>query len=119
MRDLLIVNRDGVSVYLRDVATVSQGYKERQAIIRLDGSEAIELAIYKEGDANTVDVADRVKAALKRLESDIPPGAKLTQVDDQSVFIREALNEVRSEALLGGALGIGRASCRERVCEYE
>lgn len=106
MRDLLIVNRDGVSVYLRDIATVSQGYKERQAIIRLDGSEAIELAIYKEGDANTVDVADRVKAALKRLENDIPPGAKLTQVDDQSVFIREALNEVRSEALIGGALAI-------------
>jgi HAE1 family hydrophobic/amphiphilic exporter-1 len=106
MRDLLVVNRDGYSIYLRDIATVSQGFKERQAIIRLDGSEAIELAIYKEGDANTVDVADRVKAALKQLESDIPPGAKLTQVDDQSVFIRQALDEVRSEALLGGALAI-------------
>lgn len=106
MRDLLVVNRDGYSIYLRDVATVSQGFKERQAIIRLDGREAIELAIYKEGDANTVDVADRVKAALKQLESDIPPDATLTQVDDQSVFIRQALDEVRAEALLGGSLAI-------------
>ncbi|PIX59823.1 MAG: acriflavin resistance protein, partial [Lysobacterales bacterium CG_4_10_14_3_um_filter_64_11] len=91
MRDLLVVNRDGYSIYLRDIATIAQGFKERQAIIRLDGREAIELAIYKEGDANTVDVADRVKAALQQLESDIPPDATLTQVDDQSVFIRQAL----------------------------
>ena len=106
MRNLLVVTRDGISTYLRDVATVSQGYKERQAIIRLDGGEAIELAIYKEGDANTVDVADRVKVALERLKDDIPSGAKLVQVDDQSVFIRQALNEVRSEALMGGVLAI-------------
>jgi len=106
MRDLLVVNRDGYSIYLRDIATIAQGFKERQAIIRLDGREAIELAIYKEGDANTVDVADRVKAALQQLESDIPPDATLTQVDDQSVFIRQALDEVRSEALLGGSLAI-------------
>ncbi len=106
MRNLLVVTRDGISTYLRDVATVSQGYKERQAIIRLDGGEAIELAIYKEGDANTVDVADRVKAALERLKDDVPTGAKLVQVDDQSVFIRQALNEVRSEALMGGLLAI-------------
>ncbi|MDP1698235.1 MAG: efflux RND transporter permease subunit [Xanthomonadaceae bacterium] len=106
MRNLLVVNRDGYSIYLRDIATVGQGFKERQAIIRLDGSEAIELAIYKEGDANTVDVADRIKAALKQLESDLPADAILTQVDDQSVFIRQALDEVRSEALLGGALAI-------------
>ncbi|PKM16111.1 MAG: acriflavin resistance protein [Gammaproteobacteria bacterium HGW-Gammaproteobacteria-2] len=106
MRNLLVVNRDGYSIYLRDIATVGQGFKERQAIIRLDGSEAIELAIYKEGDANTVDVADRIKAALKQLESDLPADATLTQVDDQSVFIRQALDEVRSEALLGGVLAI-------------
>jgi len=106
MRDLLIVSREGVAIHLRDVATVRQGFKERQAIIRLDGGEAIELAIYKEGDANTVDVADRVKAALQRLKDDVPVGATLVQVDDQSVFIRQALQEVRSEALMGGLLAI-------------
>ena len=43
-----------------------QGYKEREAIIRLDGREAVELAIYKEGDANTVAVADAVRKARAR-----------------------------------------------------
>src|SRR5690606_37744845 len=44
----------GMPVRLKDVAEVRQGYKEREAIIRLVGREAVELAIYKEGDANTV-----------------------------------------------------------------
>ena len=47
----------GMALRLKDVAEVRQGYKEREAIIRLDGREAVELAIYKEGDANTVSTA--------------------------------------------------------------
>jgi hydrophobic/amphiphilic exporter-1 (mainly G- bacteria), HAE1 family len=106
MGELLIANADGVPVRLRDVATVAQGYKEREAIIRLGGREAVELALYKEGDANTVQVADRVKEVLERLRKELPADAQLTEVDDQSVFIRQALAEVRSEALIGGSLAI-------------
>jgi HAE1 family hydrophobic/amphiphilic exporter-1 len=53
-----------VPVRLKDVATVTQGYKEREAVIRFKGHEAVELAIYKEGDANTVTTADAVRKAL-------------------------------------------------------
>ena len=64
----LIVSAGGPRpVYLRDVATVFAGYKERQAIIRTNGHEAVELAIYKEGDANTVRVADEVKRRLEAI----------------------------------------------------
>ena len=68
MRDLLVANVDGVPVHLRDVATVTQGYKEREAVIRFKGREAVELAIYKEGDANTVAAADAVRKMLERLQ---------------------------------------------------
>ncbi len=44
-------------IYLRDIARVRAGYSEREAIIRMNGKEAVEVAIYKEGDANTVSVA--------------------------------------------------------------
>ena len=64
MADAIIAERDGQPVYLRDVATVSRGYKDREAITRVDGREAIELAVYKEGDANTVQLADGVKARI-------------------------------------------------------
>ncbi|HEU0153578.1 MAG TPA: efflux RND transporter permease subunit [Arenimonas sp.] len=106
MRELLVANVDGVPVRLRDVATVTQGYKEREAIIRLGGGEAVELAIYKEGDANTVAVADAIKAALERLRDELPAGSTLTTIEDQSVFIEAALSEVKKEALMGGVFAI-------------
>src|SRR5690606_15914817 len=50
------------TVRLKDVANVYQGYKEREAVIRSAGHEAVELAVYKEGDANTVSTADALEA---------------------------------------------------------
>ncbi|MFC4727491.1 efflux RND transporter permease subunit [Coralloluteibacterium thermophilus] len=96
----------GLPVRLREIATVAQGYKEREAIIRLGGQEAVELAIYKEGDANTVTVADAVSAALARVRAELPEDATLTVVEDQSIFIRKALADVRFDALIGGLLAI-------------
>ncbi len=96
----------GLPIRLRDIATVEQGYKEREAIIRLGDTEAVELAIYKEGDANTVSVADAVHAALESARKMLPPGTELTVIEDQAIFIRQALHEVRVDALIGGLLAI-------------
>src|SRR5579883_1662761 len=107
MRDTLIkVDANGVPIRLKDVAQVYQGYKERDGVIRVDGREAIELAVYKQGDANTVAVANAVHAELDKLSDSLPAGAKLTVLEDQSTFIRDALSEVRNDALLGGVLAI-------------
>ena len=59
MANAIIATQDGQPIYLRDVANVTRGYKDREAITRVNGKEAIELAVYKEGDANTVQLADR------------------------------------------------------------
>jgi hydrophobic/amphiphilic exporter-1 (mainly G- bacteria), HAE1 family len=96
----------GMPVRLRDVASVEQGYKEREAIIRIGGREAVELAIYKEGDANTVAVAEQLHAELERLKTQMPTDADFTVVEDQAIFIRQALADVRTDALLGGLLAI-------------
>ncbi|WP_295360405.1 efflux RND transporter permease subunit [Arenimonas sp.] len=96
----------GQAVRLRDVATITQGFKERESIIRLGGMEAVELAIYKEGDANTVSVADAVHESLERIRKELPAGVELTVVDDQAIFIRQALADVRFDAMLGGGLAI-------------
>ncbi|MGB5722435.1 MAG: efflux RND transporter permease subunit, partial [Woeseiaceae bacterium] len=55
-RGAIIANVAGRPVYLGDVATVERGHKEREAITRVQGRESVELAVYKEGDANTVQV---------------------------------------------------------------
>jgi HAE1 family hydrophobic/amphiphilic exporter-1 len=106
MRELLIKVDGNVPVHLKDIATVTQGYKEREGIVRIDGREAIELAIYKEGDANTVSVAKSVNDTVEKLKDSLPKGAKLTTIEDQSVFIEHALSEVKRDALIGGALAI-------------
>jgi HAE1 family hydrophobic/amphiphilic exporter-1 len=93
-------------VYLRDIANVRSGYSEREAIIRMNGHEAVEIAIYKEGDANTVSVARGIHQRMERLKEDLPPGMKMENVDDQSVFIDRAISEVISAAILGGLLAI-------------
>ncbi|MBJ6980514.1 efflux RND transporter permease subunit [Luteimonas sp. MC1572] len=97
---------DGRAVRLGDIAEVRQGFKEREAIIRLDGREAVELAIYKEGDANTVATADAVEQRLVQIRKQLPSGVELAVVDDQAKFIRAAISDVRTDALIGGALAI-------------
>ncbi|NYZ62961.1 efflux RND transporter permease subunit [Luteimonas sp. SJ-16] len=96
----------GRAVRLRDIATVSQGFKERESIIRLGGREAVELAIYKEGDANTVSTADAVQARLEAIRKELPADMRLTVVDDQSKFVRAAIRDVRTDAVIGGTLAI-------------
>ncbi len=97
---------NGVPVRLKDVATVRQGYKEREAIIRLGGREAVELAIYKEGDANTVATAAALRTRLEQIKSQIPADAELTTIEDQSRFIEHAISDVKKDAVIGGLLAV-------------
>ncbi|RDY69773.1 AcrB/AcrD/AcrF family protein [Lysobacter soli] len=96
----------GMPVRLKDIADVRQGFKEREAIIRLAGKEAVELAIYKEGDANTVATADAIQKRLDELKQQVPPDVELTTIDDQSQFIRHAISDVKKDAVIGGALAV-------------
>ncbi len=94
------------SVRLKDVAQVSQGYKEREAVIRAAGHEAVELAVYKEGDANTVSTADALEAKLEQIRKEMPKDIEMTMVEDQSVFIRHAIKDVKVDAVIGGLLSV-------------
>lgn len=106
MANSVIANVDGQPVYLKDVARVVRGYKDRTAITRLNGEECIELAIYKEGDANTVQLANGITAQLEALKDTLPGGTKLVPVYDQSKFIASAVSDVKDAAILGGLLSI-------------
>jgi len=106
MSDSIIAVKDGQPVYLRDVARVESGYKDRDAITRVDGRESVELAVYKEGDANTVQLAAGIRQRLEQLRQNLPPGSELKVVYDQSRFISSAIGEVREAAIIGGILAI-------------
>jgi HAE1 family hydrophobic/amphiphilic exporter-1 len=102
--DAIIATQEGRPVYLRDIAVVQQGAREREAITRANGREAVELAVYREGDANIVSVARDVEQRLQRIRENLPADLELVKTYDQSVFIRSAINEVIGAALIGGLL---------------
>ncbi|MFK7886110.1 MAG: efflux RND transporter permease subunit [Gammaproteobacteria bacterium] len=104
--DAIIPTSGSTIVHLRDVATVTRSFKDRVAITRFDGRESVELAIYKEGDANTVQVARQLKQRIATLKSTLPENIEITQVYDQSVFIDNAVNQVKSAAAIGGVLAV-------------
>lgn len=72
VRELHVVRADGARVRIGDVATVSQGSADREVIARLAGKAAVEIEVYKEADANLVQVARRVKDALGAGEVAVP-----------------------------------------------
>jgi len=106
MRDAIVAYVSDRPVYLRDVATVERGYKEREAITRVRGRESVELAVYKEGDANTVQVASRIAARLATLSESLPEEIEVITIYDQSKFISASVNDVRNAAILGGIIAI-------------
>ncbi|MGA7616483.1 MAG: efflux RND transporter permease subunit, partial [Thermoanaerobaculia bacterium] len=104
--DTVLVARDGRNVKMSDVATVIRGHKQREVITRFDGKEAVELAMYKEGDANIVSVARAIQSRLDRVKKELPSGIEVVTGVDQSRFIRSAVDEVLGNAVLGGIIAI-------------
>jgi HAE1 family hydrophobic/amphiphilic exporter-1 len=104
--DLIIQQSENGLVRLRDVATVQMGTKEREEISRVDGQECVEIALYKEGDANTVTVSKSIDEKLAEWEDKLPPGHSMTILFNQAHFIRQAISEVRNAAVIGGILAI-------------
>ena len=104
--DAIVAYVAGRPIYLRDIAMVERGYKEREAITRVKGRESVELAIYKEGDANTVQVANRLEERLERVRESLPADMELVKIYDQSRFISSAVDNVKNAALVGGLFAI-------------
>ncbi|WP_416308583.1 efflux RND transporter permease subunit [Neptunicella sp. SCSIO 80796] len=106
MRDVFIATREGRHIRLGDIAEVRDAYKERSSITRFQALEGVEIAIYKEGDANTVQVAKNVQIRLEEINKDLPENYQLQLVYDQSRFISNAINEVKSAGIIGGILAM-------------
>ncbi len=104
--ETVLFSHQGRRVKVADVATVVRGHRQREVISRFGGTEAVELALYKEGGANTVQVARLVANRLDQVRRELPEGIELVTGVDQSEFIRASIGDVLQNALLGGAIAI-------------
>ncbi|MGX5202254.1 efflux RND transporter permease subunit [Aliikangiella sp. IMCC44632] len=106
MRDLRITPPGQAAVRLGDVAEVVWASKDREEITRFNGKEGILISLYKEGDANTVEVAKAIKAKLGELKAKLPEESQINVQFDQSRFIEQSINEVKNSLMIGGLLAI-------------
>ncbi len=106
IRDTVLLSQGGRHVTVGDVAEVVRTHRQREVITRFDGVEAVELAVYKEGDANTVKVARSVHTRLEAIAEELPENVEIASGTDQSRFIEASIREVLSNAFLGGVVAV-------------
>jgi multidrug efflux pump subunit AcrB len=94
----------GTTVYLSDVAHVRDGWAVQQNIVRAEGKRSVLLTIIKNGNASTLDVVNRVKAALPDIQRAAPPGMDIKLLFDQSVFVQNAITSVLHEGAIAAGL---------------
>ena len=99
-----VKQQNGITTYLRDIATVSDGFQVQTNIVRRDGSRGVLMSILKNGKASTVSVVKGVRAILPRVGVLVPPSLRMTPLADQSIFVSGAVNGVVREAILAAAL---------------
>jgi multidrug efflux pump subunit AcrB len=92
------------TIYLRDVATVSDGFPPQTNIVRQDGQRGVMFSILKAGSASTIDVVNGIRSLIPRVLQTLPPALKVTPFDDQSIFVSAAVSAVIREAVIATAL---------------
>ncbi|MCC6232542.1 MAG: efflux RND transporter permease subunit [Verrucomicrobiales bacterium] len=134
--ETVVARFDGREIRIKDIGRVIRSHKEREILTHTQGSESVQIDIYKEADANIVAVAKAVMAAVGEIkqpkeegpkpwyakfqpkppEDNSPPrlaqrlkdqeGATLRVVADRSLFIEGSIREVRDAAISGGVLAV-------------
>ncbi|HWP83762.1 MAG TPA: efflux RND transporter permease subunit, partial [Terriglobia bacterium] len=105
IRNLVLTTRQGVPVYLRDVATVVDGSEEVTQLVRIDGKPGVRMNIQKQSGSNTVAVARGIRQEVERLNQEFPQ-VRVMVLNDTSRFIERSIATVEEHALIGGALAV-------------
>ncbi len=94
----------GTTIYVRDVAHVRDGFAVQRNIVRHNGRRGALLTVLKNGGASTLQIVQRLKAILPRIQSTMPPALKISLLFDQSIFVRAAISGVVNEAIIAALL---------------
>jgi multidrug efflux pump subunit AcrB len=95
---------NGATVFVKDIGQVRDGSAVQQNIVRADGRRSVLLSVIKNGNASTVDVVRQVRQALNVARASAPPGMKIEELFDQSVFVNAAVDSVLREGAIAAGL---------------
>ena len=102
--DLIVTNRNGYPIRIRDVGRAEDSIEEPRSLTRLNGENAVSLFIQKQSGTNTVQVSDAVQARLAVLQPGLPSDIHIEVIQDQARFVRNSMDEVKIHLLLAAVL---------------
>ena len=103
--NVALTSRDGVPVYVRDVATVEDSHEDVRHYVAVNGIEGLRIIISKQSGANTVKVSEGIWDEVAAIERDYP-NLQIDKTMDTADFIMVAINNVKAAALAGAALAV-------------
>jgi multidrug efflux pump subunit AcrB len=104
LNDLPIKTSGSTVIYIRDVAHVRDGFPPQTNIVRVNGQRAAMMTAMKTGNASTLDIISKIKAELPVIQKGLPPQLQIHYLNDQSIFVRAAIQGVVREALIAALL---------------
>ncbi len=104
--ELIVAERAGRLVRLREVAVVEDGMAEARSIARLNGHPGVSLEIQRQSGADIVGIARHVRAEVEEIRKSLPPGVEITMARDYAIYIEAQVRSVFEDMLLATGLVI-------------
>jgi len=101
VQNIVVSNKNGEVLYLKDVADVKLGNKDVESYNRMNGTPSISISVEKSTDGNSVAISEGVKEAIKSLSQTLPSDVKLSVSYDTSIDISNSINNVKNNAIAG------------------
>ena len=98
--DLIVAYANGMPVRLSDIGIAEDSVENTKVKASLNGERAIQLAVYRQPGANTVEVVKNIRALFPAIEREAPPGVRMNVVNDRSEFIKASIEEVDFHLML-------------------
>jgi multidrug efflux pump subunit AcrB len=104
LENLPIKTVDGAVIRVGDVAHVRDGSSPQQNVVHVDGQRSVLMTVFKSGATSTISIVDGVKAMLPELKPSLPPQLQVKPLNDQSIFVKAAVQGVVREGVIAAAL---------------
>jgi hydrophobic/amphiphilic exporter-1 (mainly G- bacteria), HAE1 family len=106
IQNVVLSNRQGNQIYLKEIARITDTFKEQNEVAYINGMPSISFNLQKESGTNTVIVANRVNSALKEINDVLPGDSRMAVAFDSSEFIKKTISEVTNMLLIGAILAM-------------
>ena len=103
---LVVATHQGNPIYLKDVATVVDGYSDEESRSRLNGEDSVNIAVKKRVGENIIEITDKINTLLDREQQTWPEGTTITKMMDQAKEIRLIVADLENNIITGFLLVI-------------